>query len=349
MRKPALLLLPFSYLYGWATSFRNFLYDRNIRKSVSFEVNVVCVGNLSVGGTGKTPFIEYLLGKYHKKYRISTLSRGYKRLTKGFRKATEEDTPKTIGDEPFQIFSKYSHVAHVAIGEDRETAIPFILAEDPDTELILLDDGFQHRSVTPGLSIVLTRYDRPFFKDHLLPYGRLRERKKEAVRAHIIVITNCPQNIAFEEKQKILKEIRKYSGASVFFGGVKYLNPIPLYQEESQVGENIVLVTGIANAAAIKEYVSDRWNLVEHLNYGDHKHYSRFTFDEILNRYRKAGENCSIITTEKDIVKWKAGEFRELLKEISVFSLPISFKFIEDEERFDKLFTSNIKEYENQF
>ena len=187
-----ILLFPFSWLYYLITQIRNRLYDRGLKPSVKFELPVICVGNLTVGGTGKTPMIEHLIRLLQNRFKVATLSRGYGRATKGIRIAGPSENASTIGDEPFQFYTKFGKRITVAVGEERALAIPTILQECSDTQIILLDDGFQHRKVSPGFSILLTDYHRPFYNDFLLPSGRLRESRWGAERADVIVVTKCP-------------------------------------------------------------------------------------------------------------------------------------------------------------
>jgi len=194
-----ILLLPFAFLYWFAISIRNWLYDNKISRSTSFGLPVICIGNLSVGGTGKSPMVEYLVRLLHPKFKVATLSRGYKRKTKGYALATAGSTALEIGDEPMQFHQKFPEIA-VAVGEERLEAIPQLLHDRPDTEAIILDDAFQHRAVKAGLNILLTEYSNLFTRDFYLPTGDLRDLKSQYKRAQIIVVTKCDPDLSNEEK-----------------------------------------------------------------------------------------------------------------------------------------------------
>ena len=221
------LLFPFSLIYYFLTQFRNWLFEKGIFKSFSFDRVVISVGNLTVGGTGKTPMTEYLTEMLQEDYNLAFLSRGYKRKTRGFRIAEATDDATTIGDEPYEYYRKFNKISTVAVGEDRALSIPKILLKHPEVEVILLDDGFQHRSVKPDINILLTDYGRLFYKDWLLPTGNLREARVNALRAEMVVVTKCPEDIGQDERQEISSRVRKYTrtSAPVFFSKIKYKDP----------------------------------------------------------------------------------------------------------------------------
>lgn len=210
---------PFSILYKLVMQFRNHLYDIEYKAVFHFNTKVISVGNLSMGGTGKTPFVEYILRFLIEKgysNKVATLSRGYGRKTKGFRIANNEDSPKTVGDEPFQIYQKFRNEAVVSVGEDRVLAIPSIIYEHPENEIIVLDDAYQHRSVKPNFSILLTDFSSLFYDDYVLPSGTLRESRKGAKRADVVIVTKCPLDLGKTEQEKIKERIEKYSDKEVF-------------------------------------------------------------------------------------------------------------------------------------
>ena len=216
-----ILLFPFSLLYWLGIAVRNYLYDKQILKSSSFGLPLICVGNLSVGGTGKSPMVEYLIRMLEQQYHIATLSRGYKRKTKGYALAGPDTTALEIGDEPMQFHQKFPDLP-VAVGEERMVAIPQLLHDRPQTELIILDDAFQHRAVKAGLNILLTEYSNLFTRDFYLPTGDLRDLKSSYKRAQIIIVTKCKNGISEIEKEKIIKEIRPVDGQLIFFTGFEY-------------------------------------------------------------------------------------------------------------------------------
>ena len=210
-----IFLFPFSLIYGFIIVVRNFLFDKDIIKSVSFNFPIIAVGNLSVGGTGKSPMVEYLITLLKDKYKVATLSRGYKRKLKGYVLAQAHTTAIEIGDEPMQFHSKFPDVA-VAVGEERIVAIPQLLQDCPETNVIILDDAFQHRVIKPGFNILLTEYDNLFTKDFFLPAGNLRDQKSSYKKADVIVVTKCPFNLSKEEKDTIKKEIDPLPHQKVF-------------------------------------------------------------------------------------------------------------------------------------
>jgi tetraacyldisaccharide 4'-kinase len=227
-----ILLYPFSLIYGAITGIRNFLYNTSILPRHEFRIPVICVGNITVGGTGKTPHTEYLIELLSKSFRIATLSRGYMRKSRGFRIASPSCDVSEIGDEPMQIYRKFPEVT-VAVDRNRLNGVNEILREKPDTEVILLDDGFQHRSLTPGFSILLTDFNRLMINDHLLPYGRLRESVENMNRADIIIITKSPLKISPIQRRIIVKEISKAAYQNLYFTSFEYKDPLPVFEQKA--------------------------------------------------------------------------------------------------------------------
>ncbi len=335
-----ILLFPFSLLYDMITRLRNFLYNSGNRRSIKFDLPVINVGNLSVGGTGKTPHVEYLINLLKDKVSISTLSRGYGRKTKGIIIADENATAKNIGDEPMQFYNKFHKQITVAVGEERALAIPTILFEKPETNVIILDDAFQHRAVVPSLNILLTDYNKLFYQDFVLPAGRLREARIGAKRADIIIVTKCQDTIRQEEIDEINKNISYYKKKEtpVFFSCIKYGDPEPIYESSLLVSsQQVVLFSGIANSVQLSSYVKQHFQLKEELIYSDHHEYSSFDIEKILKTYEKYNTNGMILTTEKDMVKLQSSEFKEMLKGFPVFYLPIKVAFLEDKSIFDNI------------
>ena len=223
-----IFLYPLSLLYGLITSIRNFLYDSGILPSVEFPFPVICVGNITVGGTGKTPHTEYIVGLLRENFKVATLSRGYKRKTRDFRIASASSLVQEIGDEPMQIFRNFPDVV-VTVDRNRVHGVNMILEEYPETEVIILDDGFQHRRITPGFSILLSDYERLIIRDHMLPYGNLRENKGNMRRADIILITKSPENISPIQRRLIVKEIDKSPYQNLYFTTFRYKPPVAVY------------------------------------------------------------------------------------------------------------------------
>src|SRR5829696_3032973 len=216
-----ILLLPFALLYGLIVIIRNWMYDRNILKSASFGLPLIGVGNLSVGGTGKSPMVEFLVMHLKGQFKVATLSRGYKRKTKGYALANENTTAIEIGDEPLQFYKKFPEVP-IAIGEERIVAIPQLLHDHPQTEVVILDDAFQHRTIKAGFNIILTDYGNLFTRDFFLPTGDLRDAKSSYKRAEIIVVTKCRPDLSREEKEALIKEIAPAERQKIFFATISY-------------------------------------------------------------------------------------------------------------------------------
>lgn len=337
------LLLPFAVLYDLITTVRNRLYDRNYKPSVSFNIPVISVGNLAVGGTGKTPMVEHLIRLLSANHKLATLSRGYGRKTKGFKIATASDTASTIGDEPYQIYKKYSNVAHVVVGEDRALAIPSLLQELDGTDTVILDDALQHRSVNPGFSILLTEFSNPFYNDYLMPYGRLRESPEGAKRADAIVVTKCPAHIDDDVAMEFEHQVRKYSNRPVFFSTVRYTDPVA-FGNTKTFSSNVILLSGIANAHVLETYVRKAFNLIKHFSYRDHYYYSVGDIEKI-EAFTKQHDQVSILTTEKDYVKLERAELKPILARLPIFYLPIEAEFIRNGKDFDALVLSFMQSF----
>ncbi|RKR06974.1 lipid-A-disaccharide kinase [Maribacter vaceletii] len=294
------LLFPFSLLYAVVVYLRNWFFDIGLFRSKSYKKPIICIGNLSTGGTGKTPMIEVLLSLFTKTHKIAVLSRGYGRKSDGFLLATKNSTVEELGDEPYQIYSKFPEITMV-VDADRQNGIASMESKS-SLDFILLDDGFQHRKVTPGFSILLTTYDKLYVDDWYLPTGNLRDSKKEAKRASIIIVTKCPDDLSNDEQLKIKKRLHVHPNQEVLFTYFGYnsilkgnFNKPTL---ETLKNKKITLVTGIANPKPLENYLSKLAIQFEHLKYKDH-HF--FTDSEIKLLQSK---EC-IITTEKDYVRLK--------------------------------------------
>ncbi len=346
-----IILFPFTLVYSLIVRFRNHLYNIGYSRAFEFEVPVIVVGNLSVGGSGKTPVVEYLVELLKHKYKPATLSRGYKRKTSGFRIAGEDDTALTIGDEPMQYYHKWKSIVPVVVGEDRVEAIPKILFEHPDTNIIIMDDGYQHHAVTPYLAILLTPHLHPFYNDHLLPGGRLREPGTEAKRAAVIIVTKCPGDLEENEQEIIKAKIFKYSneGVHIFFSTIYYDAPKLIFESKKEhraLYPDVILLTGIANPTSLKEYVQENWNLIEHLIFPDHQVYSDKDIGKIYNRFiEHKNDGLAILTTEKDAMRLKVSDTKGLLKKIPIFYVPIRVSFLKDGAEFDKFILQRIKSF----
>lgn len=331
-----LLLWPFAVLYDVVMNIRNRLYDLKLKPSVTFDIPVIGVGNLTVGGTGKTPMVEYLIRLLGDQVKLAALSRGYGRKTKGFLLADSSATAKTIGDEPFQLFTKYGKEVVVAVGEERALAIPQILDQHPEVQVVLLDDAFQHRKVNAGFSILLSEYSKPFYEDHVLPLGRLREGQEGANRADVIVITKCPATLSENDMMHIMHQVHTYTHKPVFFSTIRYGEPVPMSDKHAVFSEQVVLLTGIARPQPLKEYIEKNFTLVQHLEYRDHYNYTKHELQK-LSALVSSNSNLSIVTTEKDRVKLMSEDLKSMTQELPLFYLPIEMKFIKNGKDFDML------------
>lgn len=332
-----LLLYPFAAIYNGVMRVRNHLYDIGHKPSFHFETTVIAVGNLNVGGSGKTPMVEYLVQLLSDRYPTVTLSRGYKRETTGYRIAGGRDTARSIGDEPLQLYRKFGDHIQVAVGEDRVYAIPNILHEFPDTRVLVLDDAMQQRSIRPDMTILLTTFDRPFYRDYVLPFGRLRESRRGAQRADAVVVTKCSRELDPQVQAEMTKRIQRYAGERpVFFAYVDYSDPKPL-REGTTLTSKVILVTGIANAEPMRKYCTDRFEVLRHFQFADHHRYTTADLQEIEHFCKEQASDLALITTEKDVVKLEAAEFLPFLERWKWFSLPIRQVFVKDGAKFDGL------------
>ncbi len=329
------LLYPFAMLYGAVTATRNWLFDKGILQSKQFDLPTVAVGNLSIGGTGKTPFVEYLIMQLKGDHKVATLSRGYGRKTKGFRIASSCSTPEDIGDEPMQVYAKFGHEVHVVVCEKRAMAIPKMIEKWPDLGYILLDDAFQHRYVKADTYILLTTYQKPFFTDHLLPAGTLREYASGANRADVLVVTKCPVEMSQVEKEMFVSKAKGHlkKDVRIIFSSLQYGDPYPVFKKPIQIRSKAVLVTGIADTVALLKEVKHKFELVGHLEFADHHHYSEEDAKSMALLIH-SHPDAVILTTEKDATKLKTPALAEYLNEIPIFALPVSIRLEEEDQKF---------------
>lgn len=325
-------------MYAGITNTRNWLFDHNLLATVNFSVPIINVGNLTVGGTGKTPHVEYLVRLLQNK-KLAILSRGYKRATKGFVLAGPADTPASLGDEPYQYFEAFPEVT-VAVCEDRVLGINNILNQHPKTEIILLDDAYQHRYVKAQLNILITDYNRPFYEDFVLPAGRLRENREGAARADIILVSKSPASLSATEQAEISRQIQKYAqpGIPIFFTTYAYQPPVS-FGLPSKLQKKVVLVTGIAQAKPLLDNLNKQgYQLIKHFDFPDHHAYTQDNIKQIYNfvQAHKTGP-VSVLTTQKDWTKLNVPAFRELMHQLPIFYLPITVSFLGNEARFKQL------------
>lgn len=337
------LLSPFTLLWYLGSRFRNHLFDIGYKTVVEFTIPTITVGNLTVGGTGKTPMIEYLIRLLSSDYQLATLSRGYGRRSKGFLLASEKENATTLGDEPCQLHRKFGEAITVAVCEDRVYGIPCILMERPDVNLVLLDDAMQHRPAGVDITVMLSDYHRPFYTDWVLPSGRLREPRSGAKRADIIVVTKCPPGIDAQECAAIESEIRRYARQEtpVFFAWQEYDAVTPFGESrEQKTPERVLLVTGIARADSMLAYVREHFDLAEHMEYSDHYHYRLADVEQIRKRAEELG--AAVLCTEKDAVKLGVGDFAAAWGETSCWYLPMRVQMGDAGANFDTIIRNSL-------
>lgn len=342
-----ILLLPFALLFGFIVVIRNWLYDKNILKSAKFGLPLIGVGNLSVGGTGKSPMVEYLVMHLKGHYKVATLSRGYRRKTKGYALASEGTTAIEIGDEPMQFYKKFPDVP-IAIGEERLVAIPQLLHDRPETEVIILDDAFQHRAVQAGLNILLTDYGNLFTRDFYLPTGDLRDARSSYQRAEIIVVTKCPSGLSEEEKKVIISEIDPVKGQEIYFTAIAYGTPYHITSRNMVNIDNeteVLLVTGIANPKPLKVFLEERIPTYYMMEFNDHHIFSIDDWRDIKKRFEAidAGKKL-ILTTEKDAMRLL--KFSAEIDGMPFYVIPIEHKFLFTEEQ---LFLKRVTAFVDNF
>ena len=309
------------------------MYDKNILKSTSFGLPLVCVGNLSVGGTGKSPMVEYLVIHLKNRFKVATLSRGYKRKTKGYALATDETTAIDIGDEPMQFHRKFPDVP-VAVGEERLEAIPQLLHDSPETEVIILDDAFQHRAIDAGLNILLTEYGNLFTRDFFLPTGDLRDLRSSYKRAQIIVVTKCRSDLTEKDGREISNEIKPFPHQKIFFTCISYGTPYHITKHDFRFFDEhteVLLITGIANPRPLKNYLEERVQIYYMMHYNDHHIFSIDDWREIKKRFENIQTKKKfILTTEKDSMRLM--KFSHEMDGMPFYVVPIEHKFLFHEE-----------------
>jgi tetraacyldisaccharide 4'-kinase len=336
-----------AYVYGRIIIFRNWLYDQKVIGSVTFNLPIICVGNLSVGGTGKSPMVDFIVSFLKKTYPVATLSRGYKRRTSGYILAGGHSTAIEIGDEPMQFHIKHPDIT-VAVGEKRIEAIPQLLYDRPETRLIILDDAFQHREINAGMNILLTDYANRYTHDFYLPTGDLRDQRSSASRADVIVVTKCPPGLTEHERFLIMQEINPASHQTMFFTTIQYNTPYhivggaPLTISKSH---EVLLVCGIANPEPLTDYIHEESKTYDALFYSDHHIFSIDDISDIKDRFDQITVNKKIIiTTEKDAVRLV--KFHDQLSSLPFYILPISLKFLFGQQA---AFEALIEQYPQHF
>lgn len=311
------LLLPFAILYGLGVRLRHFVYDRGWLSSKRYPFPILCVGNLAVGGTGKTPMVEYLVRLLGQE-QVAILSRGYRRKTKGFVLADDSATVKTLGDEPYQYHRKFPR-ATIAVCESRQEGIERLL-ENPHFKYIILDDAFQHRKVQAGTNLLLTSYDKLYTQDFLLPVGSLRDIRSRARKAQIIIVTKCPE-LTQAEQEKIIQQLKPLPSQKVYFTTIAYSDRVYSHEDSQALKDFIAtpftLVTGIANPTPLVDFLEKQGASFEHLAYSDHHHFSNRELEFLRQKER-------ILTTEKDYVRLEGAL-------PTLYYLPIETQFLNDQ------------------
>ncbi len=342
----SLVLLPLSKIYGAVTTTRNYMFKWGILKQRSFPVPIVVVGNIAVGGTGKTPHTEYIVNSLRYDYTIGVLSRGYKRKTHGFILASRNSTPLDIGDEPYQIYQKFGGQVTVAVCEDRCKGIDEMLRINPKINLIILDDAFQHQYVKPSVAIVLTEFNRPVFFDKMLPLGHLRESAKAVYRADMVVVTKCPEQLKPLEYRIFKNNLKLYPYQKLFFSRYRYGALKPVFPDETSripyleylsEDDKILAVSGIANPRPFVKYVKRFRPIVKVKVFPDHHNFTRKDLDSIVKKFDDIKSiNKYIITTEKDAVRLANNPYYPQQLKALTFYLPIEVVFdTNPEESFD--------------
>jgi len=330
------LLFPLSFIYGSITGMRNLLFDYGIFKAKSHPIPIICIGNLSVGGTGKTPHTQYLLDLLKNNYKVAVLSRGYGRKTSSLQLVEINSNAIEIGDEPLQL--KQNNPECLVVAEkNRNKGVQHILKHFPGTDVILLDDGYQHRWIKAGFNILITPFSSPYYKDYLMPVGKLREGKKGVSRANAVIFSKTPENTNPTLKKGMLEKLHLFSNQKAYFSVIEY-HKFKCISNNTELEENnrysITLVSGIANANPLIKYLKEKGHSVNHLKYSDHHNYTRNDIDTILAKYNaEKSTKKLILTTEKDATKLK--QFLPHFKDVNFYYIPIEVK-IEQSEKFKK-------------
>lgn len=344
-------LYPISFLYGLGVGLRNKLFDWKVFRSKSFNVPVICIGNIAVGGTGKTPHTEYLIELLEKQYQVAVLSRGYKRRTKGYVLADSASNAQSIGDEPYQIKTKFPHTV-VAVDEKRVRGMENLCElKNPNIDVVLLDDAFQHRYVEAGLNIILTDYHRLFCEDALLPAGRLRESGKAKSRAQIIIVTKCPANLKPIDYNIIAKQLDPFPYQKLYFSSLRYGKLTPVFPESEtgarvlssiQRDENVLLVTGIASPALLGKEINKYTRHIKLLSFGDHHHFRNKDIKLIADEFNRLRGKKLIITTEKDATRLMSHPLLTDDLKKHIYALPIRVDILQNQE---VIFNKTILDY----
>jgi len=332
----AYLLAPAAFLFHGITWVRNFLFDRGLIRSQKSPIPTLVVGNLSVGGTGKTPWVEFLVRQLRDEVKLATLSRGYGRKSTGFRQVLPTSTAAEVGDEPLQLYTNFYGKLPVFVGEDRVGATQKIQQVLPDLQLLILDDAFQHRNLNPDFRIVLTPYSSPFSKDFLFPMGRLRESRAGAKRADVVVVTKCPAALSQEEQNKLAGELAPYlnSEADLFFSSLSYGKPYQVSGPKQTDFTAVIALAGLADNGPFFAHCKQQYEVMDTFSFADHYAYKPEDAGQILKLLgQEKGQHAVLLTTEKDAVKLKTLAATEMWSKISIFALPIQVALEASQEK----------------
>jgi len=330
------LLFPLSFIYGSITSMRNLLFDYGIFKAKIHPIPIICIGNLSLGGTGKTPHTQYLLDLLKNNYKVAVLSRGYGRKTSNLQLVEINSNAFEIGDEPLQL-KQNNPECLVVVEKNRNKGVQHILKYFPKTDVILLDDGYQHRWIKAGFNILITPFSSPYYKDYLMPVGKLREGKKGVARANAVIFSKTPEKTNPTLKKGMLDRLHLFAHQKAYFSVIEY-HKFKCISNNTELEENnpysIILVSGIANANPLIKYLKEKGHSINHLKYSDHHNYTSNDIDNILVKYNvEKSTKKLILTTEKDATKLK--QFLPHFKDVNFYYIPIEVK-IEQSEKFKK-------------
>lgn len=336
-------LYPIAFLYGGVMIVRNFFYDTGFLSSKMYDFSVISVGNLSMGGTGKSPHVEYLIRLLKRKSKIATLSRGYGRKTTGFLKVAPNHSFLDVGDEPKVFKDNYPYL-NVFVDANRNRGVRMIREKYSETKCVIMDDAFQHRSIKPGLSILLTDYSKLYIKDLMLPTGGLREPQWGAHRADIIVVTKCPSIFSPVDARAIRKQLKTKPYQKVYFSYLSYSNIKPVYKNDHpkniKLGKesDVLLFTGIAKPSILEYHLKDEVNSIRHLRFGDHHNFMINDIQNIVKEFDQIkGNNKIILTTEKDSVRLQSAGIREIMGDKPIYFIPVQVQFHgKDKEDFDE-------------
>ena len=334
MKLPPLISVPLSWLYGMVVHIRHKLFDLKILRSEEFDIPVVCIGNLTVGGTGKTPVAELLIERFSEHYRVGVLSRGYRRKTKGFVLSTPTSSARTIGDEPRQMKLKYPSVP-VAVCEKRAEGIRLLRKAHPEIELIILDDAFQHRYVEPWVNILLMDYNNPVYRDRLLLWGRLRDTRNQIHRANFVLVTKCPDDLNPLDMRIVINSLGLFPYQSLYFTRMRQGEITPLFADRAvgkvREGDPVIAMSGIANPVPLLENLRKRFDVVAELTFDDHHTY-RLSDMRRLEALFAAYPDAVVLTTEKDAVKLTNRKKVPEAVQQRLYYVPIHVSFVADSE-----------------